>query len=72
MRVFFAAVDAFWSFIYLLVLGVWIYWTIVIKRYHKKLNYQRLIGTANRYASYNDNATDNHVVVTNVSNEGRV
>lgn len=37
-----AAIDAFVSFFYLLILLMWIYWTIVIKNYHRILIMQRL------------------------------
>ena len=66
-RCFFAALDIYINFIYLVVLGLWIYWTVVIRRFYKMLTMQQLNANNSGYSRYNEQPFDanNPYAVTN-------
>ena len=68
VRCVMAAMDALFAWIYLFVLGLWIYWTVIIKRYYRMLQQQQILNRNNdQYTRYDNDQFDsnNPYVVTN-------
>ena len=59
-----AMFNILFGWLYVIIFGLWLYWTYIIRKYYIYLKLQRL-NANNNYQRYDDNQQSNNPYITN-------